>query len=341
MFLFKRKNGFYYVYFNDPLSNKRKSQTTKCKDKKSAVSFLKSFIKNDSKPVNPVIYLETLESEVIKYVTDNLTKSSLMTYLTAFKHLRNIIGNKPIKLYCARDIELYKQVRMQTVSKTSCNIELRVLKALFNLAIKWNWLDRNPLKDVKEFHIPEKKPLSFSDTEIKLIYDNIQRPFLKDIVRFTLLTGCRINEVLNVQYKDINLSERILNIVNKETFKTKSGKNRFIPINDSLLELLTRIMKQSNVYDLTYPETYLFNKNGFRYNRDFVSKEFKKVLRKAGIDEKFHFHSLRHSYIMQLVRAGVNVRYIQQIAGHSSLSVTEHYIFVNVNDLRSAVNMVK
>ncbi len=341
MFLFKRKNGFYYVYFNDPLSNVRKSITTKCKDKKSALKFLNTFIAKDVKPINPVIYLETLESEVLNYVNNNLSKSTLTSYKTTFKHLRNISGEKPIRQYTARDIEYYKSVRIETISKISCNIELRVLKAIFNLAIKWQWLEVNPLKEVKQFHIPETKPIIFSDSDIDLIYSNITRPFLKNIVRFTLLTGCRINEVLNVQYKDINLDERILSINNKETFTTKSRKNRTIPISDSLLDLLNALMTNGNVMDISYPETYLFNKKGFRYNKGFISKEFKKVLRKSGLNEMYHFHHLRGTFISNLVRAGINIRYVQELAGHSSLTMTELYLNINSSDLLNAVNVLK
>ncbi len=342
MFLFRRKSSnVFYLIYKDPTSNKRKSISTHCKDKKSAREFLKSFIKRDSKPISPVIYLETLESEVIKYVTDNLSKGTLLTYLYTFKQIKTILGSKPITLYNARDIEHYKATRIQTISKTTCNIELRVIKAIFNIAIKWNWLEKNPLKNVKQFPLAEKKPLIFSDTDIEKIYSVIESPVLKNIVRFTLLTGLRINEVLNVQLKDINLSERILSINNKSNFKTKSGKNRYIPINDSLLALLNTIIPKSNVMDLNYFETYLFNKKGFRYASDFISKSFKKALRKAGLNEIFHFHCLRHTFITNLVLAGCNVRLIQAIAGHSDLITTEKYIHLGVNDLRQAINLIK
>lgn len=340
MFLFKRNNGYYYFYFNDPITNKRKAITTKCKDLKSAKKFMQSYNVNEVKPVSPVIYLETLENEVLKYVTDNLTRGTLLTYINAFKQVKRILGNKPIKLYNARDFEHYKAVRIETISKTTCNIEVRVLKAIFNLAVKWNWLDRNPLKDVKQFAIPEKKPLALSQDEINRVLNVIDKPVIKNIVIFALNTACRINEILNVQYKDIDLTDRVLTIGNKDNFTTKSKKVRHIPINDKLLDLLNNLLPVTNVIELNPNETYLFNNKGYRLNRDYVSKEFKKCLRKAGLSEMYHFHSTRHTAITNLVKAGANIRFVQQIAGHAHIQTTELYSHVQINDLRKAINLL-
>jgi len=340
MFLFKRNNGFYYFYFTNPITGKRKAVTTKCKDLRGAKRFSQSYNAKDVKPINPVIYLETLETETTKYVSNNLATATAISYRYAVKSFKTIAGNKPIALYSTRDIEQYKTERIKAVSKTTCNIELRALKAVFNLAVNWNWLDVNPFKNVKLFSIPEKSPLALSSIEIETVLNVIDKPVIKSIVLFTLNTGCRINEVLNVQYKDINLLERVLTIGNKETFRTKSKRIRHIPINDSLLNLINSIIPQSNVIEINSPETYLFNKKGVPYNKNFVSKSFKRYLRIAGLPERFHFHCLRHTVITNLVKAGANIRYIQQIAGHSDLNTTERYTHIGINDLRKTINLL-
>lgn len=301
---------------------------------------MQSYNVNEVKPASPVIYLETLASEVIKYATNNLTISTVSSYQYSFRYLKQILGNKPIKLYTARDFEHYKTVRIKTVTQTTCNIELRTLKAGFNYAVKWNWLDRNPLKDVKQFAIPEKKPLALSQDEINRVLNEIDKPVIKNIVIFALNTACRINEILNVQYKDIDLSDRVLTIGNKDNFTTKSKKVRHIPINDKLLDLLNKLLPVTNVIELNPNETYLFNNKGYRLNRDYVSKEFKKCLRKAGLNEMYHFHSTRHTAITNLIKAGANIRFVQQIAGHAHIQTTELYSHVQINDLRKAINLL-
>ena len=165
---------------------------------------------------------------------------------------------------------------------------------------------------------------------------------IKNVVTVALSTGCRLNEILNLQVKDIDLSQRIITIRNKNDFKTKSGRIRRIPIADSLEMLLRSLLGyDSNVYELNNTERYLFaNENGFRYNKDYISRRFKRYLRACNMPEKFHFHCLRHTYITNLVKAGANMNYIKQIAGHADLKTTENYIHIGVEDLRNAVNKV-
>jgi integrase len=342
MFLFKRSNGFYYLYFTDTLTGKRISKTTKCRIKSQALNYLKTYQTENKTPVTQTVYyLDTLQAEVLKYVSNNFTIGTYDIYKTTFKYLRDILGNKPIKHYTSKDIEKYKETRIKTVEKTTCNIEIRTIKAIFNLALKWNWINTNPLKDIKQFPIPEKQRIAFNNSEINIILGEIKDLWLKNIVEFALLTACRISEILNIQLKDINLNEHIITIRNKDDFKTKSGKNRIIPVSDKLLKLLqTLLMHKGNILTYYNPEHYLFNKNGIKYNKDYVSGHFKKYLRKAKLNEKFCFHSLRHTAITNLIKAGVNINYVKQIAGHSSINTTMNYIHILTEDLREAVNKI-
>ncbi len=118
------------------------------------------------------------------------------------------------------------------------------MRAIFNIALKWNWITNNPTKEVKLLLITQKEKLAFSETELKIIINNISNVKLLNIVLFASYTGCRLSEILNVQWKDINFNEKILIIRNKENFMTKTGKIRQIPISDKFFELLNSILDQ-------------------------------------------------------------------------------------------------
>lgn len=342
MFLFKRSNGIYYLYYEDQQTGKRKAVSTKSKLKSEAIKFVTSFdTQKQPSPNTRLIYLNQLQQEALNYALNNLSKGSYVIYKATFMHLLNTIGNKPLKSITGRDIELYKETRIKTVKKTTCNIEIRTLKAIFNLALKWNWINSNPMKDVKEFKTPEREHLSFSNDELTMILDNIKEGYLLNIVKFALYSGCRINEILNIQVKDLNFTEGIITIGNKEDFTTKSRKIRYIPISDKMSELLKDILKQKdNIFTLHEPETYLFNNNKIRFNKNHISKLFKKKLRLCGLPEKYHFHCLRHTFITNMVKAGLNINYIKQIAGHSDIKTTEKYVHICNNDLKSALNNI-
>lgn len=342
MFLNKSSNGYYYLYFNCELTHKRKKISCRTKHKPEAIKFLSNF-KNNSETLlkqksGIVYFIEDLKREILKYTFDNLQKNTSQIYRRVLNDMLRIIGNKPVKLITNRDIEFYKSVRLKEVKNTTVNIDLKTMKAIFNIALKWDWVNVNPTNEIKLLAIPQKEKLSFSDVEIKLLLNNINDAYLKNIVLTALYTGCRLNEVLNIQWKDIDFSNWVLTIRNKENFKTKTGKNRRIPISEFLYSLF---VSDYNIITLNEPDNYIFlSQRKIKFTIDFISKKFKQVLRKLNFPEKFHFHCLRHTFITNLTKSGVNINYVKEIAGHSDLKTTLLYVHIVTEDLREAVNKV-
>ena len=344
MFLSKRKNGFYYLFYEDETTGKRKMVSCKTKKKPEALKFLTNFkvSKKGSKRINSVHYLKDLKEEIMHYANDNFTSGTVKIYRVVFTHLLRILNDKPIRLITNKEIENYKSIRLKEVTPSTVNIDLSTIKAIFNIAIKWNWLEENPVNKVNLISIPQKEILSFSDSEIKLILNNIEDLTFKNFVLVGLYTGCRLDEICNIQIKDINLKDQILNIRNKPNFKTKTGKIRNIPISDELYSILQSMLgNDNNIINLFDPERYLFqNKENVKFHKDYISKSFKKILRKLNLPEKYHFHCLRHTFITQLIKKGVNINYVKEIAGHSDIQTTMNYIHIVTNDLREAVNKI-
>jgi site-specific recombinase XerD len=347
MFLFKRKNGTYYLQFKDEISGKQKAISTKAKYKPEALKFLSQFnskLKAARERKQIVFYISDLRNEVLKYVLDNMQGSTCQIYNRVLNDMLRIIGNKPVKLITVKDIENYKSFRISEVKPSTVNIDLSTMKAAFNIALRFDWISINPVKSVKKILITQKEYLSFTETQVNIILNNIHNTTIRDFVRFAFLTGCRLNELINLQWKDVNFADRLLTIRNKENFKTKTGKIRYIPISDSLFNLLNDILQQNpgeNVLSYFNPEQYIFrNINNFKYNKNYVSKYFKDVLRKLNFDNKFHFHCIRHTFISSLIKSGVNINYVREIAGHSEIRTTMNYIHISTEDLREAMNKI-
>ena len=350
MFLSKRNNGYYYLVYKDEATNKRKVVSTKTKLKSKANTYLLTYKRqydygNENINHHSNVYLSELRDEVNGYISIHLTPASIQIYNKVFKNLFAIIGNKRLKLITSNDIENYKATRLNDVKKATVNIEIRTLKAIFNLAVKLNFIQHSPVKYIKQFSLPQKERLSFNEAELKILLSAIEDVGLKNIVLFALYTGCRISEILNVQWKDINFRHRTLTIKNKNDFKTKSGKNRTIPISDNLFNLLKTILKLStsnNIIPLNTPDDYIFkNRWNYKYNRSTIAENFKRYIRKANLNERFHFHCLRHTFITQLIKKGVNLNYVKEIAGHSVIQTTMSYIYIVTDDLRQAMDKIK
>ena len=152
---------------------------------------------------------------------------------------------------------------------------------------------------------------------------------LADLYLLLFHTGLRRNEALFLDWDDVNLEIKTIKVRNKDGFTTKNQKERTIPINDTVYNLLTSIENNSD---------YVFNKDGERLNSFFVSKRFKRCVRILNLDERIHLHSLRHSFASNLAQRGVNLYVIQKLLGHSKITTTQIYSHLRTEDLVKAIN---
>lgn len=140
--------------------------------------------------------------------------------------------------------------------------------------------------------------------------------------------GLRRGELLNLNLMDIQ-SERNLLLIRQ----AKGKKDRVIPISSKLIELLRSYYKECK------PKTWLFE--GQFPNTPYSAKSLESVLKqsltKAKIDKPVSLHWLRHSYATHLLENGTDLRYIQELLGHSSSKTTEIYTHVST----SIIKMIK
>ena len=250
MFLSKDYKGIYYLYYKDNESTRRKI-STKTKLKSESNNFLKEFntdVKKSSvqKVVKKVYKISDVEKSIMDYVRSNFTKSTCEKYSLTFQNLKRFLKDMPINLISLSHLEFYKTERIKEVKRVTCNIEVKTIKSIFNLYLKLNFIVRNNIVGVRTYKIPQKEKLSINEPEIKMILNNIDDSTLKNFVLVGLLTGCRLDEICNIQIKDINMRDRVLIIRNKPNFKTKTGKIRNIPISDKLYSLLQSLLKDEN-----------------------------------------------------------------------------------------------
>lgn len=343
-YLTKRNNGYYYVLiiFRDSV-NKRHQRyiSTHSKLKAEAYKFLSEFKENQKKLIerSKIHYkLSDLRIVILNYIRINRSPGSVLKYETTFRYLIEFLNDKYINLINFADIEFFKtQLLKKKIRETTINSYIRTTKATFNYALKLGVISENKVKYVNQFKIPETNIISFTDEELKLIESNTDDKF-KNMIRFAALTGLRISEQINLQIKDIK--NGFINVTNKCDFTTKSKKNRIIPINNEIQNVINRILgnTDSTIINLHNPEEYLFNNNGCKYNRKNISNKFKGVIYRLNLDKRYHWHNLRAFYIMNLVRKGISPLIIKSLTGHSSLAVLEKYCEVQKSDLVKAMN---
>jgi integrase len=143
--------------------------------------------------------------------------------------------------------------------------------------------------------------------------------WLHRMIPVAVCTGLRRGELVALQWEDVDLVGRSLHVRHRGDFRTKGNAERRIPLRGDAEHVLAQM------HEPVISGHVFTDRNGKPIRLDRVTKRFKDMAREAELDERIHFHSLRHTTGSWLSMRGVPMRHIQAILGHSSTSVTEMY----------------
>lgn len=283
-----------------------------------------------------VITLRVFSNEYSNLIKQNRSAAYHKSVVNSLKHLTDYFGiQRPIQTLELKDIESFISHLQQKVNK-GYRVYVRTLKAAFSKAVDWNYVKENYFLKVK---LPKKQqvnPAYISHTQLAEIGGQIENETIRGLVVFAFYTGMRLNEIVNLTWRNVNLSTRIITVGDAE-FTTKGRNQRYIPICEEVARILTFSLREKEKV-IPIGNNYVFSKrNGEGFTGDYVSKIFKKACKAVGTDKSIHFHSLRHSFASNLVQKGVNLYTIKELLGHSSISTTEIYAHLNMDALKEAI----
>ena len=171
----------------------------------------------------------------------------------------------------------------------------------------------------------KRLPNVLSKEEVKLILKSLVNIKHQTMLSLIYSCGLRSGELLSLKPNQIDSKRNLLLI-----HQSKGKKDRIVPLSNKTIEMLRR-------YYLMYrPTTYLFEgqNQGEKYDERSLQKVIKKAVLLAKINKPVTLHWLRHSYATHLLEAGTDLRYIQEILGHSSSRTTEIYTHVSTKNLQ-------
>jgi integrase len=240
------------------------------------------------------------------------------------------ISDRPIGKIKAIDIDAYKSFRLKKICPVTVNIELRTLKAFFNQAIKWDLLELNPFRSLRFLKIPERHPDFLTKSEFETLIERMPMKWLRDVSTFAVNTGLRRSEIVNLQWANVDLvRERIL-VANSNSYSTKSGRERVVPLNATALKVINDQPK--------HLDRVFLNSKQRKLRGHFVSECFREIVEAVKLDHPICFHSLRHTFASWLVQDGVSLYEVQKLLGHSNSKVTEMYSHLLPEQLHRTVN---
>jgi site-specific recombinase XerD len=343
MFLAQRKNGYFFIQFFDPKLQKIRRISTGTKSKSLAKKYLSNFVqKTETEPEpapKPSIgkLLQEFVKEYLSYVEGVKSPSYIRSIISSFRQLTLSIGNPPINEINPKILDQFI-IKRFSGSPGAAILYFRTLKAAFSNAVIWEYLNENPFSKIKIPKRVKSLPIFISEEEFQQILDQADNRMMREIFTVALYTGMRQGEILNMKWKWINFDSGIITFTNSDIYKTKSKKDRVIPMSKKVLWILKHRINYSRNTQL---EDYVFyRRSSLKLNENYVSKMVKKIVRKASIDERVHFHTLRHSFASMLVQRGVSLYVVKEILGHEDLSTTQIYSHLQQQNLVDAINLL-
>ncbi len=235
--------------------------------------------------------------------------------------LTRYLGDYPLDKITPFIIKKYRLDRKSRdkVKDSSVNIDIAILSHIFTTAIKSGILDKNPCKDVKRLKVTQVKDRILSSVEIALLLDKLRG---KDrlMVLVGLFTGLRLGGVLGLSWGDIDFNKGLI------TSSHKTGKLVSIPLSSYLSEELLK-WKENDPGDKVFETRQVID----------YSKHFSLLFKGLGI-HGFTFHNLRHTFASLLQsELGVGAVVVQDMTGHSSLSMLQKYSHTGLDNKQKAI----
>ncbi len=213
------------------------------------------------------------------------------------------------------------------------------IRSFFSYLMIEKVIDENPSVMLSAPRLGRKLPEVLSEDEVTKILDSVdlsEPEGQRNRAILETLYGCglRVSELVNLKISGIFEKEGIISVIGK------GNKQRLVPIGKPALKHINIYLKQHRVHvnEKKEAEDILFlNRRGGKLSRQMVFLTVKKYSAKAGIRKKIGPHTFRHSFATHLVQHGADLRVVQELLGHSSITTTEIYTHLSTEDLRKAI----
>lgn len=227
--------------------------------------------------------------------------------------------------------ELHRQYKHKTVKRKIASI-----KAFYHYLEEEEIIEDTPFRKIRvnfkeSFILPRIIPRVEIEQLLNCMYAQYERLdglarklWLRDmaVVEMFFATGARVSEISNIQKNNIDLTSGLLCI------EGKGDKERYVQIGDEDVLTLLREYYSENAEDIEKCGSFFVNIRGKRFTEQSIRGMLKRHAKQAGIERKLTPHMFRHSLATYLIEEGVDISFVQQILGHSSIRTTQIYIHV-------------
>ena len=273
-----------------------------------------------------------------------LAQNSIVNYLWDIEKLVFFLEENTISV---NPIQIQKETIQQFIYEIAKIINPRSqariisgLKSFFNYLVFEDYRQDNPMDLIESPKIGRKLPDTLSEDEINNLINAIDLSKLegeRNRAMLETLYGCglRVSELIGLRISDLYFKEDFIKVTGK------GDKQRFVPVSEINKKYITIYSREVRVHQSVqkgFDDILFLNRRGKQLTRAMVFTIIKQLAEKIGLNKNISPHTFRHSFATHLLENGADLRAIQQMLGHESITTTEVYMHVDRTHLTEVMN---
>ena len=291
------------------------------------------------------------EHEIIEFknylkLERSLSDNSVSAYLNDINKLVSFIKRKNLGEIKYSDVnsilinDFIEEIYNSGISTYSQARTISGLKSFFSYLLLEEKIEIDPTELIESPKLSKKLPETLNIEEIEKILNSIELNSFEGlrnraIIETLYSCGLRVSELTNITFKNLFLDIGFIKVIGK------SSKERLVPIGTSAIKYIKKYndeyRKLINVKEGN--EGYLFlNRRGSKISRNMIFIIIKNISKKIFLNKKISPHTFRHSFATHMIEGGADLRAVQEMLGHESITTTEIYTHLNKEYLREVVN---
>ena len=274
-----------------------------------------------------------------------LSQNTIDSYTRDLKKLTSFLDENEIILSpIAIDEEIIQQFIYDVAKKINPKSQARIisgLRSFFDYLIFEDYRKNNPTDLIEAPKIGRKLPDTLSEEEINKLIAAIdlshpQGERNRTILETMYSCGLRVSELITIKISDLFFDEGFIRVIGK------GNKQRFVPIHYKAQKYILSYIKDIRIHINPikgFEDTIFLNRRGKGLTRQMVFVILKDLAIKINLKKKISPHTLRHSFATHLLKNGADLRAIQQMLGHESITTTEIYVHLDKSYLKEVVEL--
>ena len=272
--------------------------------------------------MNASDFLKKLETEL--KISQN-SAYTIRNYIDSNRAMIDFAKKEPEQI-AEDDVKSFMAEKLAGKASSSVILFLSALKYAYS-----NILKKDITAGIKRPKKEKRIPNVLTKEEVKKLLDACKNRKSRLMLSLLYAAGFRVSELVSLKHSDLSFDEKTGHIR-----QAKGKKDRIFNIPNFLMDALkeqAEMQKQSG-------QAFLFSGARGRLTERNIQKIVKNAAKKAGIQKDVHPHTLRHSFATHLLESGTDIRYIQALLGHSSISTTEIYTHVSSEALKKIASPI-